>query len=269
LIPKPAHLGPRYAEQFRDVSVARAYAARPPYPLEVFDVLERLLPPGERRVLDLGCGTGDVARGLVDRVERIDAVDPSPAMLDIARSRHPPGAHGLRWIESTAEGFRPAGRYSLVVAGQSLHWMDWESVFSWIPDALVEGAVLALVTDRDIGPLPWSPGLRELIPAFSTNREFQPYDLVEELAARRLFRETGRASTRPIPHSQTIEAYVESFHSRNGFSRERMTPAAAAAFDSALRDLVAPHAPDSLVRLEVTATVVWGNPQRPSDAVAG
>jgi len=42
--PKPTHLGPQYASQFRDNSVAGAYAARPPYPDEVFDILEALMP---------------------------------------------------------------------------------------------------------------------------------------------------------------------------------------------------------------------------------
>jgi hypothetical protein len=62
MLPKPAHLGPVYGAQFQDRSVADAYAARPPYPPEFFDIVESLLPPAgsePRRILELGCGTGD------------------------------------------------------------------------------------------------------------------------------------------------------------------------------------------------------------------
>jgi SAM-dependent methyltransferase len=260
VIPKPAHLGPAYAEQFRDESVARAYETRPPYPAELFERLERLMPPGPRRVLDLGCGTGDVALGLVGRAERIDAVDVSPAMLELARARNPSGERGLRWIECAAERLEPETSYSLIVAGESLHWMDWEAVFAWLPAALAPGAVLALVSGRELGRLPWDDDLRRLIPRFSTNREFRPYDLVEELASRGLFAEAGRATTAPVEHAQPVDRYVESFHTRNGFSRQRMAAAAAEAFDTALRRLVAAHCPDGQVRSQTTATVVWGSP---------
>jgi ubiquinone/menaquinone biosynthesis C-methylase UbiE len=83
--PKPKHLGPQYGARFRDQSVVAAYAHRPPYPAEVFDVLARLVRDVPRTVLDLGCGTGDIACVFAPRVDRLDAVDPSPAML--ARGR--------------------------------------------------------------------------------------------------------------------------------------------------------------------------------------
>ncbi|MDH5672051.1 MAG: hypothetical protein OEZ06_07865 [Myxococcales bacterium] len=59
----------------------------------------------------------------------------------------------------------------------------------------------------------------------------------------------------------TVGNYVESFHSRNGFSRERMGAEVAARFDAELRDLVSPHVPDGIVRGKLTATVVWGWPR--------
>jgi SAM-dependent methyltransferase len=258
-IPKPAHLGPRYAAQFEDDSVARAYHTRLPYPEELFEVLSGLMPPGPRHVLDLGCGTGDVALGLRGRVERVDAVDPSPAMLRAARSR--PGADDprLRWVAARAEDFRPRRRYSLIVAAESFHWMDWWAVLSWIPRALLPGASLCLVSGREISPVPWARALGELIARYSTNREYRPYDLVSELTRRELFVEEGRLSTQRLPCRQTIESYLESFHTRNGFSRDRMGPTAAA-FDEALRQLVGPHCPDGWVRGKTEATVVWGRP---------
>ena len=97
MLPKPKHLGPEYAAQFADRSVVAAYRHRPPYPAEVFEVLAGLIaatPYTTRAVLDAGCGTGDVARNLVSRVDRLDAVDPSAAMLEAGRPL--PGRRGGR-----------------------------------------------------------------------------------------------------------------------------------------------------------------------------
>ena len=78
--PKPPHLGPRYGEQFCDRSVALAYQNRPPYPDDVFEVLRALSDEEHPVVLDLGCGTGEVALGIADWASRVDALDISNAM---------------------------------------------------------------------------------------------------------------------------------------------------------------------------------------------
>lgn len=266
---RPRHLAARYAAQFADESIARAYHTRPPYPAELFEILAGLQPAGPRTILDLGCGTGDIALGLAGRAERIDAVDPSPAMLRVARAR--PGADhpSLRWACATAEACALDGPYSLVVAAESFHWMDWAAVCARVAGALRSHAFLALVRGRTLQDTAWSAGLAELIPRYSTNQEYQPYDIVEELTRRRLFTEVGRRVTAFVPFEQPIDDYVESFHTRHGFSRERMTCAAAADFDSALRRLVARHASDGVVRGQVRASVVWGFPVRPTTPEAG
>ena len=41
--PKPRHLSPEYADQFRDEAVAEAYVHYPPYSAEVLDLLVSLL----------------------------------------------------------------------------------------------------------------------------------------------------------------------------------------------------------------------------------
>src|SRR6478736_3182355 len=113
MLPKPKHLEPQYGAQFQDGSVVEAYPMRPPYPPEVFQILLGVIEDEPRIVLDLGCGTGDIARNLAPHVERLDAVDPSPAML--AKARSLPGGDDphLHWIETTAEEFDYPTRYSL------------------------------------------------------------------------------------------------------------------------------------------------------------
>ena len=257
---KPSHLLAQYGEQFDDPSVAAAYGRRPPYPDEVFALLEGLLPPGERAVLELGCGSGDLTLGLASRVDRIDAVDPAAAMLHLARARAGAEHAHIRWVASSAEAFEYSGPYGLVVAAESLHWMDWNVVLAKAQAALAPGSWLAIITARSFGPHAWEDALLGLIREYSTNQAYRPYDLVDELTRRDLFREAGRQITGPIEFSQPVIDYIESFHSRNGFSRDRMTPARAAAFDAALEAVVTPFCPDGVVRAQLTATLVWGRP---------
>jgi hypothetical protein len=56
-----------------------------------------------------------------------------------------------------------------------------------------------------------------------------------------------------------VAAYVTSFHSRNGFSRERMG-ARAEAFDAALTTLVQPYAHADWLKFDLVAEIVWGQP---------
>jgi SAM-dependent methyltransferase len=256
---RPAHLSAEFAAQFADRSVVRAYRTRPPYPAGTVEILESLLAPGPARVLELGCGTGDLTLALAPRVAALDALDVSEPMLEVARERAGAAHPNVRWHAVAAERFEPEQSYALAVAAESLHWMEWSVVLPRIGRWLRPGAVLAIVA-RELAPLPWEGELRRLIATHSTNRGFRPYDLVEELARRSLFCEAGRRRSPPEPVAQTVSDYVESFHSRNGFSRERMAASSAADFDESLRAAVLRHAPDGVVRGTGSALVVWGAP---------
>ena len=259
MIPKPVHLGPAYGAQFADPPVVDAYAHRAPYPPALFPLLQSLIRDVPAVVLDAGCGRGEIARGLVGQVARVDAVDPSAAMLQAGRTL-PGGADPrLRWIESPLESAPLTPPYALAVAAASLHWMDWAVALPRIGAALTPSGVLALVNSD--GPLvPWGAGLQPIINRYSTNRAYQPFNLLDELAGRGLFVPSGQATVAPVAFRQPLAAYIEAFHSMNGFSRARMSTADAAAFDQAVARLVMPYCPDGWVQLMVGATVAWGRP---------
>ena len=259
MLPKPDHLGPEYAAQFADPSVVAAYHHRPPYPAAVLDILAELVVDEPRVVLDVGTGTGEIARGLVGRVERVDAMDPSPGM--IAKGRNLPGGDHpkLSWILGYAEDTPLRPPYALITAGASLHWMEWEVVLPRFRDALTPGGVLAIVDQRE-GPYPWDETVLGVIRRCSTNRRYRPYDPIAELEARGLFRVVGRQLTEPVLYERTTEEYVESFHARNGLSRDRLDPDVAAEFDREVTALVVPHALAGGLRLHVAGHVGWGLP---------
>jgi SAM-dependent methyltransferase len=234
----------------------------------VFDVLRELIHDEPSTVLDLGCGTGFVARPLAPLVDRVDAVDVSEAMIEEAR-RLPGGDNRrIRWIVGRAEDVALDAPYALITAGDSLHWMDWDVVLPRLAGALSPAGSLALLTVG--GPIASADetlqeGIVRLIRRYSTFHDWRPdFDVVVELERRGLFDQEGQVEIGPVPFRQSVDEYVESFHARASLSWERMDRANLTAFDSALRQLVLNRLGDT-VELAVRATIRWGKPRaRPS-----
>jgi ubiquinone/menaquinone biosynthesis C-methylase UbiE len=64
-------------------------------------------------VLDLGCGTGTLCCALAEHGHRVIGVEPSAAMLAVARSK--PFAERVEWVESSAQTYRSQRRFELIV----------------------------------------------------------------------------------------------------------------------------------------------------------
>jgi len=233
MLPKPAHLGVEYASRFQDASMVEAYKYRPPYPAEVFDILDSLITGEPRRVLDVGCGTGAITRILVERVEhveRVDAVDFSENMLAMAKTLPNGDNPRIHWMYGKVEDVELEPPYALVTAGGSLHWMEWSIVLPRFRELLTPSGYLAII-EEDSTPGPWENNMLEVIQRYSTNKEFQAYDLIEELEKRSLFEKVGEKRTQPVPFVQSVDNFIESYHSRNGFSRDWMPLEDTLAFD--------------------------------------
>ncbi|MFT2753224.1 class I SAM-dependent methyltransferase [Clavibacter sp. Sh2088] len=65
---------------------------------------------GARSILDLGCGTGMLTVSLQAPGRRVVGVDPSAAMLDVAR--HRPGGDAVEWIHGDSRAL-PSGPFDL------------------------------------------------------------------------------------------------------------------------------------------------------------
>jgi SAM-dependent methyltransferase len=262
-VERPAHLSAHNAAAFQLRDVVDAYHLRTPYPSTLTPFLLSLARPPGGAVLELGCGTGEIARRLAPHCERVDAVDVSAPML--ARARSMPGGDypGIRWIESRAESVELAPPYALAVAGDSLHWMTWEIVLPRVAAALSEGAHLAVVQSVPVDQ-PWSAELRDLFATYSVIRDFSNTDLIDELRSRGLFESVGDLALDEEPFVRSVEEYIESLHATSGLPRERMGDGAAEEFDRAVRALVAPHASDGVLTLQGSARIRWGVPLAPA-----
>jgi SAM-dependent methyltransferase len=257
--PRPPQLNDENAAAFQLESVVAVYHTRPVYPAVVAPFLVGLMAPGSRFVLELGCGTGEIARSLAPLVERVDAVDISEPMIRTARDMPGGGHAAIRWIVGRAEEFPAAQEYALAVAGDSLHWMDWDILLPRLARELAPGAPLVIASVAHLSA-PWYDELRALIVRLSTARDWQEYDLVELLESRALFRLSGSTEFPPMQVKQAVDDYVESFHARAGLARERMGPGAAADFDTALRAAVDPYVTEGRLSLQIGARLRWGAP---------
>lgn len=250
---------------FHDRSVARSYRNRPPYPEETIGILADLLPRDCRRALDVGCGTGCIARPLAALVDVVDALDMSAAMLKEGRALPGGDRPNLRWVHGAAEDAPLDPPYGLVVAAASFHWLDWDVVLPRFSRALTPDGVFAVVQSRERG----GPDRRELIPRYSTNQDFgagDDYDWERELIRRGLLTYLGARETPWRPFRQSFDDFVDGQHSMGGLSRERMGAGAVEAFDRELRAILHRTYPSGEVLMEVRAVVAWARPGSPAAA---
>jgi len=235
--------------------MAAAYGARVPYPGDLFDAVADLCT---RRgpVLEIGAGNGRFTFGLADRVDRLDAVEPSAAMIAAAGRTH----DRVRWINATFEDASLHGPYTMAVAAESMHWTDWPNAFPKLVDVLMPGSPLALVGLAGTDPAPWHDEMMAIIVEYSINDEFEPYELVSSLIANGWFDELGRHRTALVRLNEPVDRLVQRMHSANGLAPSSLGPARCAEFDRRMTEVLCAHAVDGCVASEVAAEVAWGRP---------
>ena len=255
---RPEIWGPDHAAAFDDADVARRYSSRPPYAPAAIEHVLGLLDPSARVVLDLGAGTGNIARAVAPHVDRVDAIERSAFMVSEGRRSAGGAPANLRWIVSAAETAPLAGPYGMATAGASLHWMDWDVVLPRVAAALTESAVLAII---DVGdPLQRRPGpvLDAIVRHSVYGGTWRGVDLIAELAERGRFTKIGEASFNGT-FRQSIDDLIDGLHATSALAIWRIGPESARAFDDEIRR-TAPRDRDGLVTRETVTTVTWGRP---------
>ncbi|WUH97559.1 trans-aconitate 2-methyltransferase [Spirillospora sp. NBC_00431] len=126
------------------------------------ELVGRLTGPGPARVVDLGCGTGELTATLADRWPDavIDGIDGSAEMIAEARRREIPGRLGFRVGDVAA--WRPERPVDLIVSNAVLHWIpEHPDLLPRWADALTPGGRLAFQVPGNFGE-PSHVLLREL-----------------------------------------------------------------------------------------------------------
>ncbi len=125
------------------------------FPPAFFDALEtRGWIVSGLRALDLGTGTGSVARGLAERGLSVVAIDPATALLERAVELDREVGAAVDYREGRAEAIdAPDGTFDLVTAGQCWHWFDRPKVSAEVARVLVPGGRI-VIAHFDWLPLP-------------------------------------------------------------------------------------------------------------------
>jgi trans-aconitate 2-methyltransferase len=114
------------------------------------DLLQRVPLADPARVVDLGCGTGNVTALLRARwpAARVIGIDGSPAMLERARASDP----GVEWHEADVAAWTPAAPVDVLFSNATLHWLDDHArLFPRLLAAVAPGGVLAVQMPRNFG----------------------------------------------------------------------------------------------------------------------
>jgi len=246
--------------------MAENYRFRPPYPAEAYELMRELMRGHPRVILDAGCGTGKITLELIHEIDRADAVDPSSAMLRVARTL--PGADNpkVRWIHSSIEDAPLEPPYGLIVAASSIHWMDLERTLPRFANALADGAMLAVLDGDAPVDAPWEREETEFMIDFVAAREGKrpawwktvSERFAEPVLAHPGFESIGHRITAPAACSQSIGDYLRCQHSRATWSEDHLGEKASEEFDAAMTAILNRYARDGMITFDVRTRIEWG-----------
>lgn len=255
----------RPGESFEDIEVAEHYKYRPDYPADLFAKLYELSPK-HGNALDLGCGTGKIARRVCGVFNSVTAVDASASMLSIAQNLQETGSQNIRWMCSLAEEADFADcTFDLIIAAASIHWMDHALLFPRLLHHVADDYVLAVVDGDEAYEPPWQNEWDNFLSKWIFDLKGERYKPGEKNSAftRKMMRHKewlrveGEAS---FEHnfSQTVEDFVRCQFSRDTFAPSKLG-SRIGEFSEDLRQVVSTHADDAdMLEYRVQTRVEWG-----------
>jgi ubiquinone/menaquinone biosynthesis C-methylase UbiE len=145
MTPSPEPAARHYGRVFDEIA-AEYDRHRPAYPDELVDQACRAAGIGSGdRVLEVGCGSGQLTRSLAGRGLRVMALEPGANLISLARQN----LAGTREVEFVNARFEdaplPRGRFRAVFSASAFHWVDPDVSWQRAADVLVPGGTLALV----------------------------------------------------------------------------------------------------------------------------
>ena len=141
----PESTARRYGKVFDEI--ADEYdRRRPAYPDELIDQACRVARIGSGdRVLEVGCGSGQLTRGLVARGLHVTVLEPGKSLIALAR-QNLEGAGEVEFVNAQFEdALLPRAQFAAVFSASAFHWVDPKISWQRAADVLVAGGTLALV----------------------------------------------------------------------------------------------------------------------------
>lgn len=142
--------------EFNDPRLAQLYDMLGPWgPSDQF-FLDLANESPHSRILDLGCGTGQITLALAEAGHSVTGIDPATASLDVARAK--PRAEQITWIEGTS-AHAPAKTFNLAMMTNHVAQFitddgEWAMLLADLHRALVPGGQMVF-DSRDPAARGW------------------------------------------------------------------------------------------------------------------
>ncbi|WP_152394872.1 class I SAM-dependent methyltransferase [Paenibacillus guangzhouensis] len=198
---------------------------RPLYPASLIrHLVDKFALDGEGRLLDLGCGTGQLVLRFQDWFEDIVGIDPEPEMLEEARrlSLEHRVSH-VQWLEGKAEDRAgDLGSYRLVTIAKAFHWMDRETVLDLMYRHTVDRGGIAIIGNdsEKHEPLPWQLKVNEVVAKWlgkerrAGNSTYQPpTERFEDTLAKSRYQNIEKHVLPPYAVKWTTESIIGNLYS--------------------------------------------------------
>ncbi len=192
------------ASQYKDTFKGTAwyYARyREGYPVEFFELLKHKFNlNSEDRVLDLGCGTGQIAIPLSGYVREVVAMDPEPEMITEGKNQAASGKiKNITWIEGGSEDLPDLGdklgRFKLVTIGTAFHWMDRVKVLEELYEIVTDDGGITIASNTSI----WSEN-----PSYPSEWQAEVKRLVKKYLGDERRAGSGKFNVAPIKHEEFV-----------------------------------------------------------------
>src|SRR5260370_4341963 len=141
----PESTARRFGRVFDEIA-AEYDRRRPTYPDELVDQACRVAGIGSGdHVLEVGCGSGQLTRGLAARGLHVTALEPGKSLIALAR-QNLEGAGEVEFVNAQFEdALLPREQFQAVFSASAFHWVDPKVSWQKAADVLVPGGTFALV----------------------------------------------------------------------------------------------------------------------------
>lgn len=206
---------------------------RPLYPSSLTRFLvDKFSLNGEGRLLDLGCGTGQLALRFTDWFEEIVGIDTETEMLDEARRlSNDSRVHNVKWIQRRAEELASDwGTFRLTIIAKAFHWMDRESILEILYASCDQNGGIAIIDNYNEKqePLLWQRKVNEVVKRWlgderrAGNRTYTPpEERFEDTVAKSCFSNVERHMLPSYIYTWTIDSIIGNLYSTS-FASKRL-----------------------------------------------
>ncbi len=145
-------------------------------------------------LLDLGCGTGQLAIPLAPHFERVTGMDPEPEMLEFAQRRSMAlGQSNISWVLGDSETLMASGQcdFRVVTMAQSFHWMDRDRMLDFLHGGLKAGSGVVIAGEFNVPPeAPFNQVVAEVMKRWTPQKagDGKPKERHETVIARSKFK---------------------------------------------------------------------------------